>query len=158
LSLTSEAGYQHHGHIDYHDPMVDRGTGTIQVRAVFPNTDGVILPGMFARMRIPIGKKTDALLVPESAISTDQLGQYVYVVGSDNKVSYRHIETGQAVEGMRVIEGKVGPQDHVIVEGLLRARPGLEVVPKMDVAQRESKNGAAEEAALKEGAEQRRQP
>jgi multidrug efflux pump subunit AcrA (membrane-fusion protein) len=105
------------------------------VRGVFPNSDGVILPGMFARLRIPIGKKTNALLVPESAISTDQLGQYVYVVDSENKVVYRHVETGQAVEGLRVVEGKIGPEDHIIVEGLLRARPGVQVVPKMQVAE-----------------------
>jgi membrane fusion protein (multidrug efflux system) len=135
LALPNETGYLHRGHVDYHDPMVDKGTGTIEVRAEFPNADGAILPGMFAHMRIPIGRRPKALLVPEPAIATDQLGQYVLVVDDDNKVNYRQVKTGQAYEGLRIVEGKLGRQDRVIVEGLLRARPGLKVAPKMEVAQ-----------------------
>jgi membrane fusion protein (multidrug efflux system) len=135
LRLEGESDYRHRGRIDYHDPIVDQGTGTIQVRAVFPNGDGLILPGMSGGMRIPVGHQSAALLVPDSAIGTDQLGQYVYVVDSDNKVVYRQVHTGQAIGGMRVVEGKIGPQDRVIVEGLLRARPGVKVAPKAEVAQ-----------------------
>ncbi len=135
LTMADDMRYDHRGYIDYHDPMVDRGTGTIQIRGVFANADAVILPGMFARLRIPIGQRDNALLVPETAIGTDQLGQYVYVVNGENKVEYRQVRTGQNVDGMRVVDGKIGPQDKVIVEGLLRARPGIEVAPKAEVAQ-----------------------
>jgi membrane fusion protein (multidrug efflux system) len=139
LTLVDDHPYGHRGRIDYHDPMIDRGTGTIQVRAVFPNPDALLLPGMFARMRIPIGRQANALLVPETAIGTDQLGEYVYVVDDDNKVVYRQVRTGQSVEGLRVVEGKIGPQDRVIVEGLLRARPGVKVAPKVEVAKANGK-------------------
>ncbi|MEX2318093.1 MAG: efflux RND transporter periplasmic adaptor subunit [Pirellulales bacterium] len=157
LALPNETGYPHRGHVDYHDPMVDKGTGTIEVRAVFPNPDGVILPGMFAHMRIPIARRANALLVPEPAIATDQLGQYVLVVYGDNKVAHRPVKTGPAYEGMRVVEGKLGPQDRVIVEGLLRARPGLKVAPKMAIAKADTRPGegsaaaAGEPAALRTG-------
>lgn len=129
LALANGSEYEHHGQIDYHDPVVDKGTGTIELRGVFPNTHGEILPGMFARIRIPIATRTDALLVPEPALAIDQSGQYVLVVGEDNKVDYRPVQIGTVDHGMRVVSGKIGPQDRVIVEGLLRARPGMTVVP-----------------------------
>lgn len=134
LALGNDLNYNHHGLIDYHDPMVDKGTGTIQLRGEFPNPDDEILPGMFTRIRIPIATHPDALLVPEPALSIDQSGQFLLVVGADDKVDYRPVQVGQTEEGMRVVNGNIGLTDRVIVEGLLRARPGMKVVPVMETA------------------------
>jgi RND family efflux transporter MFP subunit len=128
LALGSGSDYQHRGHIDYHDPTVDKGTGTIQLRGIFPNPNGEILPGMFGRVRIPIAKRTNALLVPEQCLGIDQSGQYLLVVGPDDKVNYRQVHIGRVDQGMRVVEGKLGLEDRIILEGLLRARPGMKVV------------------------------
>jgi membrane fusion protein (multidrug efflux system) len=130
LGLPHEAGYPHPGHIDYYDPQADKGTGTIEVRCKFPNADGAILPGILARLRVPVSQKPNALLVPERALSVDQLGEYVLVVGADDKVEYRGVKVGPRQGDLREVEGKLGSQDRVIVEGLLRARPGIKVVPK----------------------------
>lgn len=135
LALASDSEYRHRGHIDYYDPIVDKGTGTIEIRGIFPNPKGEILPGMFARIRIPIAKRSGALLVPEQALGIDQAGQYVLVVGDDDKVDYRQVQIGRIDRGMRVVQGKVGPQDRVIIEGLLRARPGMKVISHLEVAQ-----------------------
>ncbi|MCC7084227.1 MAG: efflux RND transporter periplasmic adaptor subunit [Pirellulales bacterium] len=133
LELPYEQGYPHRGHVDYYDPQVDKGTGTIEVRSVFPNSEGTILPGMYARLRVPVSHKQNALLVPDRALSVDQSGQYLLVVGEGDKVEYRQVQVGSQQSGLREVEGKVGPQDRVIVEGLLRARPGSKVVPKFAV-------------------------
>lgn len=130
LELAYETGYPHHGHVDYYDPQVDKGTGTIEIRSVFPNEDGKILPGMFARLRVPIAKRPNALLLPERALGSDQTGQFVLVVGEGDKVEYRKVKVGARHGDLRVVEGKIAAKDRVIVEGLLRARPGIKVVPK----------------------------
>ena len=77
LGLANDRGYPHRGQSDYQDPSVDPGTGTIRVRGVFPNPDGVILPGMFVRIRVPFERQKESILVPERALSTDQSGQYL---------------------------------------------------------------------------------
>lgn len=138
LALAGESGYRHRGHIDYHDPIVDKGTGTIQVRGLFPNEGGEILPGMFARIRIPIAERADALLVPEQALGLDQAGQYLLVVGEDDKVDYRPVQAGRVERGMRVVEGQISRNDRVVVEGLLRARPGMKVVPLLEPSAEET--------------------
>lgn len=132
LGLTGQEGFPISGQIDYSDPSLDSGTGTLRVRGVFANTDRSLLPGMYARMRIPVALRTDALLVPERALGTDQSGQYVLVVGPEGKVEYRSVRIGVSVEGLRVVEGQISLDDQVIVEGLLRARPGSKVTPKQD--------------------------
>lgn len=134
LGLSNDSGYPHRGHVDYHDPQVDRGTGTIQLRGVFANDKGAVLPGMFVRVRIPYNQRADVLLVPERALSIDQVGQYVYVIGKDDKVEYRAVRAGALLEGYRVVEGQLAASDRVVVEGLLRARPGMKVVPKPESA------------------------
>jgi membrane fusion protein (multidrug efflux system) len=134
VGLANEVGYPHRGRIDYHDPQVDRGTGTIQIRGVFENTAGLILPGMFVRIRIPFHEQLNALLVPERALGVDQVGDYLLVVGKDDTVEYRPVEAGPVSEGMRMVTGKIAATDRVVVEGLLRARPGMKVVPKAETS------------------------
>lgn len=135
MALAGESGFPHRGRLDYQDPGLDPGTGTVQVRGVFPNPDGSILPGLFVRLRVPVGQREGALLVPERALGTDQSGQYLLVVGRDDLVEYRPVKTGALLEDLRVVEGKIGPDDRVVVEGLLRARPKQKVKPMSDAPQ-----------------------
>ncbi len=130
MGLDGEEAYPHLGTIDYHDPAIDSGTGTIRIRGRFPNFNGAILPGTFARLRLPIEQQAGALLVPERALGTDQSGQYLLVVGANDLVEYRAVKGGPRVGDLRVVEGSLAPQDRVVVEGLLRARPNMKVVPK----------------------------
>lgn len=132
LALGNESEYLHKGKVDYYDPVVDRDTSTIEVRGLFDNADAEILPGMFTRIRIPVSQRSGALLVPEPALGVDQSGSYLLVVGADDKVDYRPVKVGQLDQGMRVVEGNLSPEDRVIVEGLLRARPGAKVVPQFE--------------------------
>jgi RND family efflux transporter MFP subunit len=129
LGLADEQDYPHRGQVDYQDPAVDPGTGTIRMRGIFPNRDGSILPGCFVRVRIPAGRAADALLVPERALGSDQSGRFLLVVGSDDLVEVRPVEVGARVEDRRVVVGKIGPEDRVVVDGLLQARPGVKVIP-----------------------------
>jgi len=99
------------------------------MRGVFPNPAGKILPGVYARVRVPLKKKT-ALLVPEVAIANDQQGSYVLIVSEKNVVERRGIRTGPAVDGLRVIEEGLNGEDRVIMNGLLRAVPGRQVTPE----------------------------
>lgn len=132
LGLANQPGFPLAGRIDYADPGLDAGTGTLRVRGVFENSDRALLPGMFARMRVSVAEKNDALLVPERALGTDQSGQYVLVVAKDNEVQYRPVATGVAIGDLRVVDGNLSVEDEVIVEGLLRTRPRAKVTPKRE--------------------------
>jgi RND family efflux transporter MFP subunit len=138
LGLASERGYPHQGHVDYHDPAADSGTGTVRMRGIFPNLNGSILPGFFVRVRIPAGQRENALLVPERALGTDQSGRFLLVVGKDDIVEYRAVTVGTKIDQLRVVEGMIGVRDRVIVDGLLQARPRLKVVPIDDAAETSS--------------------
>jgi len=128
LSLADETDYPHEGVLDYIDPRVDAGTGTLQARAVFPNPKGLLSPGLFARIRVPMATR-QALLIPEIAVGIDQRGEYALVVGPENIVEYKPVKTGQLVDRMRVIETGLKPQDWVVVQGIQKARPGSKVTP-----------------------------
>ena len=118
------------GTIDYVDNQVDPQTGTIQVRGVFQNPDRVLVPGLFIRVRIPVASKEGALVVTETALSTDLGGRYLLVVGGDNLVTKRYIEPGPLEDdNMRVVLDGLEPSDRFITRGLLKARPGLPVTP-----------------------------
>jgi len=132
LGLANEDGWPHEGRLDYIDNTVNPNTGTIQVRGVFPNPDGLLFPGLFARIRIPTKVQKDALLVSERAIGTDLGGKYLLIVGEDNVVELRHVELGQLEKGMRVIISGLNPGERYIVNGLQRARPGLPVTPTLE--------------------------
>ena len=140
MGLGDEEGYPHKdGKLDYTDPSVDISTGTIRTRGVFPNPEGAITPGLFVRARLPYEKREDALLVPDRAVGSDQGGSYLLIVGKDDKVERRSVKPGAEVGKNRVVESGLGPDDRVVVEGLLRARPGLKVNPKLE----ESKSAVA---------------
>jgi membrane fusion protein, multidrug efflux system len=128
LGLADETGYPHEGHFDFAETTVDSSTGTIQVRGIFPNPDGLLMPGLFVRIRVPVEKRT-ALLLPDTAVQFDQGGKYVLVVDDENVVHQKRIKTGQQVNEMRVVEEGLTAKDRVIATGVLRARPGSKVHP-----------------------------
>ncbi len=132
LGLSNEAGYPHEGLIDFAESGVDAGTGTLQVRGVFANesTPPVLIPGLFARVRMPIQERAGALLVSERAIGSDQEGRYLLVVNSDKVVEKRPVRTGQLEDGLQVIEAGLEPGEWVVVNGLQRARQGATVAPE----------------------------
>lgn len=128
MGLSDETGYPREGTLDYTDIKVDPSTGTIQVRAIFPNHDGLLYPGMFARIRVPLDTHP-ALLVPDTAVLTDQGGKHVLLCGSDDIVAFRRVSTGELVKDMRVITAGLTPEDRVITNGIQKARPGAKVTP-----------------------------
>jgi RND family efflux transporter MFP subunit len=127
MQLTNETGFPHRGRIDFIDNKVDPDTGTIRVRAEFPNAEGVITPGLFVKVRIRALEKRPALLITDRAVGMDQNRKYVLVVAADNKVEYREVITGPLVDGLRAVEKGLTPGEWVIVNGLQRARPGAPV-------------------------------
>ncbi|MEO8714959.1 MAG: efflux RND transporter periplasmic adaptor subunit [Acetobacteraceae bacterium] len=127
VGLANETGYPHQGALNYVAPQVDAGTGTLLARAIFKNQDHVLLPGYFVRVRMPTQRAAEALLVPDTAIGSDQGGRYVLVVNDAGVVEQRHVETGPLDGAMRVIEKGLTPTDKVVVAGLQRAIPGGKV-------------------------------
>jgi RND family efflux transporter MFP subunit len=131
IGLASDQGYAQRGVMDFVDNRVDPGTGTIKARAVFANADRSLTPGLFVRVRVPLGDPSPAVLVTERAIGTDQGNKFVYVVNDNNVVEYRAVELGpQTDDGLRAISDGVRPGERVIVNGIQRARPGLTVAPQ----------------------------
>jgi multidrug efflux system membrane fusion protein len=135
MGVPGEEGYPHHGKINFINNQVNPTTGSISMRGVFPNPEleqGVRLlsPGMFVRVRLPIGLPHPALLVIDRALGSDQGLKYVYVVDADNKVQQRRVTTGPLQEdGLRVIEEGLKPEDWVVVGGLPQVRPRMLVRP-----------------------------
>lgn len=132
LGLANEEGYPHGGILDFGDSSVDPGTGTLQLRGVFENDElpPRLLPGLFARVRMPMEERPDALLVTERAIGGDQSGRFLLVIDGEDTVEKRNIRMGQLVDGMRVIEDGLQPGERVVVNGIQRARPGAKVDPE----------------------------
>lgn len=124
------------GRIDFVDNQVDRGSGTIRVRAVFPNPKFLITPGQFGRIRVPGSEPYQALLVPDSAVVTDQSRKILMTVRDDGTVEPKIVRPGPTYQGLRIIRDGLAPTDHVVINGLVRARPGTKVTPqpgKIDV-------------------------
>ena len=130
MGLADEVGFPHAGRVDFADTHLDSSTGTLSVRAIFPNENGYLLPGLFGRVRIPISKPKEALLVTERALGSDQGQRYLLAVNQKNQVEYRRVKVGRLDEEMRVIEEGISPGDWVIVSGLQRVRPGATVAPQ----------------------------
>lgn len=131
IGLADEQGYPHEGKLDFEDNRVDASTGTLRVRAVFPNAQRLLSPGLFVRVRVPIGDPYRALLIPELALGTDQGQKFVYVVNDQNEVSYRRVTVGKLHEGLRVISDGLAPEERVVVVGLQRVMPGIKVNAKL---------------------------
>lgn len=131
LQLADETGFPHEGYIDFADNRVNTSTGTITIRGVFEDNSNLLGPGMFVRLRFPGGPKYRTLLVPQEAIGTDQGQKYVFVVAADGTVDYRRVEPGALQDdGWRAVTGSLKAGENVIVEGLMKARPGEKVAAK----------------------------
>src|SRR3989475_4147417 len=132
VALADEDGFPHEGAMDFVDNQVDRGTGTIVGRALLPNSDLSLLPGLFARLRLPGSGQYQAILVPDEAIGSDQSQKFVFLVDGESKAQYRTVKIGPLIDGLRVVREGVGPEDRVVVAGLQRVRPGLKVDAQED--------------------------
>jgi RND family efflux transporter MFP subunit len=131
LGLANEEGHPHQGTIDFVDNQVNPKTGTIRLRGVFPNKEQVLLPGLFARVRTPIGRLHKCLLVSERAFDTDQGQKILYVVNEKNEVVSRPVRLGALHDGLREVTDGLKPGERVIVKGLQQVRPGVTVEPKL---------------------------
>ena len=130
LKLMDEKTFDHDGRMDFVNNVIDKGTGTILGRAVFANPHDLFTPGMFARVRVPASAPHEALLVPDTAIGSQQTDKFVLVVNAKDVATPRTVTLGQLVGSLRVIKSGLKPDDKVIVNGLARVRPGQKVTPK----------------------------
>jgi RND family efflux transporter MFP subunit len=130
VGLADEDGFPYQGTIDFIDNRVDPSTGTIRVRAVMPNADRLLAPGLFVRVRLPVSDPRAAVLVADRAIGTDQDRKYVLVVNDKNVVEYRQVKLGGLHNGLRAVTEGLATGEWVIVNGLQRTRPGATVAPQ----------------------------
>ncbi len=130
MKLLEEADYNARGTIDFVDNVIDQSSGTIRIRATFQNPRGLFTPGMFGKVRLNTSAPYEALLVPDAAVMSDQSRKVLMTVTADDTVVPRPVQLGPIYDGLRVIRSGVGPEDTVIVNGLLRARPGAKVTPR----------------------------
>lgn len=129
MGLASEEGFPRKGTIEFVDNRLDPQSGTMRVRAIFDNPDGVLTPGMFARVKLGNGASRPAVLIDDRAVGTDQSRKFVFVVGADNKATYREVKLGPVVDGLRVVRAGLQPGERIVVNGLQRVRPGATVAP-----------------------------
>lgn len=130
LLLPNHSTYGHKGKIVMTNPTVDANTGTLGLRAEFPNPEGFLRPGLFVRVKARIGEKTNAVIAPEEAVQRVQGQESVYVVGAGNKTQFRSVTLGPAVDHMQVIDSGLHAGERVIVAGQEKVRPGMTVIPK----------------------------
>ena len=130
VGLTNETGFPHKGKLDFVDNRLDAGAGTIRVRAVVPNPTQLFVPGLFARVRL-VGNEPHAVtLIQDQAIGTDQDRKFVLILKPDSSVEYRPVTLGKLVDGLRVVNTGLSPGEDVVINGLLRVRPGMKVLAK----------------------------
>ena len=130
LQLANEQGYPHRGVIESFDNHLDPGTGSILLRAIFPNAGGEIVPGLFARIRVPLSESYPAVLISEAAVGTDQARKFVLTLNSSNVAEYRPVTLGPMHDGLRVVRSGLKPGEEIIVNGLAKVRPGMPVQPE----------------------------
>jgi multidrug efflux system membrane fusion protein len=131
--LANESGFPHDGRLDFVDNRIDPASGTLRLRAVIDNAQGVLTPGLFARVQVGTASSPGgpAVLIHDAAIGTDQDRKYVYVIGADNKAEYRVVQLGPQVDGLRVARTGLKPGERIVVNGLQRVRPGAPVTPQV---------------------------
>jgi RND family efflux transporter MFP subunit len=134
LKLIDEQKFAHQGRMDFLDNAIDRSSGTIRGRAVFPNREGTFTPGMFGRIQVAAGPAGEALLLPDGAVATEQVRKFVLVVDDENVARAKYVTLGPVIDGLRVIASGLDAHDRVVVNGLMRARPGMKVTPQQATA------------------------
>jgi multidrug efflux system membrane fusion protein len=132
MALSNEEGFPREGQLDFLDNQLDSGTGTIRGRAVFRNTDGLLTPGLFVRLRLAGAGSYHGLLIQDRAVGTDLSKKFVYVVSPKNEIEYRPVTLGPIVDGLRVVRSGLKAGEPVVVNGLQRIRPGIQVQPIAD--------------------------
>ena len=121
------------GKLNYLSPNIDLSTGTLNIRAEIENPDNELKDGLYVNIRLPYGKQDSAVLVKDASIGTDQLGKYLYVVNDSNRVSYRHIETGELFsDTLRLVKSGLQPKDRYVTKALLKVREGMEIKPVLE--------------------------
>lgn len=159
LGTTNESQFPHKGYLDWIDNKVDPGTGTIQVRGVFPNSDGVLLPGLFVRLQVPVGVIKDAILTEDRALGRDQRGTYLLVVDKDDLVQYRPVTTGPTQpDGKLVILKGITMDDRVVINGLQRVRPGAKCTPMTEEQAKQAQAAARQKAMAKQKGQAKEKP
>ncbi|RFP16279.1 MULTISPECIES: efflux RND transporter periplasmic adaptor subunit [unclassified Duganella] len=130
IGLANETGFPHEGKLEFVDNQLDPRSGSVRMRATLNNTDGMLVPGLFARVQLAgsTGAKS-ALMINDRAISTDQNRKYVFVVDKDNKAEYRPVTLGPAIDGLRVVRDGLKAGEKIVVNGLQRVRPGAPITP-----------------------------
>jgi multidrug efflux system membrane fusion protein len=133
VGLANESGYPHEGKLEFVDNQLDAQTGGVRMRAVFANTDKSLVPGLFARVQLHGGGgaalQTQAVMINERAIGTDQNRKFVYVVGAGGKAEYRQVTLGPVVDGLRVVRSGLNVGEKIVVNGLPRVQPGAQLAP-----------------------------
>ena len=129
ISLDGDGNYDRHGTLDFIDNVVNRSSGTIRARVTVPNPDLTLTPGQFARLRVDLGAPSSVLLVPAASVVPDQSQQMVMTVAADGRVVPKVVQVGELDHGLRVIRSGLAAADRVIIDGLVRARPGMNVTP-----------------------------
>lgn len=130
IGLTNETGFPHEGKLDFVDNRLDAGAGTIRVRALVPNPNQLFAPGLFARVRLVGTEQHAVTLIQDQAIGTDQDRKFVLILKPDSSVEYRPVTTGRLVDGLRVVSSGLKPGEDIVINGLLRVRPGMKVLAK----------------------------
>jgi membrane fusion protein, multidrug efflux system len=131
MAVGNETEFKHEGYMDFVDNRVQAGTGTLLGRAVFPNPDRHLTPGMFVRVRLIASGSYAGVLINDRAIATDQDRRYVLVVGEGDKLEYRAVSTGPVVDGLRVVREGLKPAERIVINGLQRVRPGMTIKPRI---------------------------
>jgi multidrug efflux system membrane fusion protein len=129
VGLANEEGFPHEGKLEFVDNQLDARTGSVRMRATFDNKDGVLVPGLFARVQLGAADSRSAVLINERAVGTDQSRKFVFVIGADGKAEYRPVTLGPVVDGLRVVRSGVKAGEKIVVNGLQRVRPGAQVAP-----------------------------
>jgi membrane fusion protein, multidrug efflux system len=129
IGLIDEEGYPHPGKLDFIDNQVDPAAGTIRARAALANPDGRYTPGLFARVRLVGGEDRDSVLIEDRAVGTDLSKKFVLTLTADNRVEYRLVQLGPEIDGLRVVEQGLKPDEIVVVNGMQHVRPGQTVAP-----------------------------
>ncbi|CAN7770036.1 efflux RND transporter periplasmic adaptor subunit [Caballeronia sp. LjRoot34] len=131
LGLANEDGYSRQGAITSVDNRLDTSSGTIRVRATIDNADGALVPGLYARVKVGGGEPHPAILIDDAAVGTDQAKKFVLVVDGANKVVYREVQLGTLHDNLRVVTSGLKPGEHIVVNGMMHARPSETVSPRM---------------------------
>jgi len=149
MALADDTAFSHTGSIDFVDNSINQQTGTIRIRASFANSDNTLLPGLFVRIRLVGSDSYDGILIDEKAVGTDLSNKYVLVVNADNQLEYRAVQLGDKVNGLRIVRSGLAATDRIVVNGLQRVMPNMQIEPRL------VEMGSAEQLAAIRAAQQR---